>query len=101
MEVWGIERCEAGWLWAAAGPGYRCADRATPDAVFVLVPEEPTCLDVPSTALRVGPVDGGLDDMGAPESCGDGGIAVPVQGLLVEAAAGIGWLGEACPPWNP
>ncbi len=96
VELYGMMRCEAGWAWGDDQSGYHCADGAASRWVYLLIPEGPTCLEMPSEAALFAPVDG--EAMGGPTRCGDG-VEVPVQGLLVEPAEGA-WWSATCAPWG-
>ena len=79
-QVYGFERCEAGWVWGA--PGYGCADKSEPQWVGLILPTTDGCIEMNTEGLQVGPIDGST--LGPPVSCGEG-LWVPQVGVLVEA----------------
>ena len=96
--LFGFSRCDSGWSWGSPGPGYGCQSGESPDGVFVLVPEAPTCLDVESSAMQVGRLGGA--EMTGPDWCGGGAISVPIEGLIVEPSAGLNWMADSCAAWR-
>ena len=98
VTIFGFSRCSDGWSWGSPGPGYGCQSGQKPEGVFVLVPEGPTCFGVESTALQVGSLDG--EGMTGPEWCSGGGIAVPIEGLIVEPSIGLNWMADSCAAWR-
>lgn len=95
VEIYGMLRCDVGWSWGDPQPGYGCSDASAPSWVYLLVPEGPTCLGVEPPAGLAAAVDD--EELGAPDVC-DGGLVVPMQGLLVEPSVGA-WLPEVCGAW--
>jgi len=94
VEVEGLLRCEGGWAWGGDAAGFHCADSAEQAAwIFVLVPASPTCLQGVEGGLRAASVAD--EALGEPSWC-EGGLEVPVEGLLVEPLDGPGTLGAAC-----
>ncbi len=96
VEIYGLLRCSKGWAWAGEQDGYHCAEGEEPAWVYLLIPEGPTCLDAPSESALSAPVD--ALELAPAERCGSG-LEVPLQGLLVEPAAGP-WWSERCAPWG-
>jgi hypothetical protein len=90
VAVYRFLRCEAGWQWG--GPGGFCPEPVA--EVYALIPQQPTCLSVPGGALRAGAVD--AEALSGADWCGDGGLHVPVQGLLVEPLEDGAWWSEDC-----
>jgi hypothetical protein len=84
-EVFGFDRCLAGWRWGGEKSGYHCAEGQSPSRIYLVVPDgDADCLYLPyDAALQTAPVDG--EALGTPERCG-GGVAVPEQGLLAAAS---------------
>lgn len=97
-QVFGLDRCPAGWAWGEDAPGFHCADLLAPERIYLLVPPASSCLDLGLGAILAAPVSASA--LAAPTWC-EGGVAVPMEGLLVEPIAGSSAQGadplqEAC-----
>ena len=85
VEVYGLLRCEGEWAWGGETDGFHCADGRAPTWVYVLVPQAATCLQGVEGAMAAASVAD--QTLGEPRWC-DGGLQVPVEGLLLEPAPG-------------
>jgi hypothetical protein len=85
VEVYGLLRCAQGWAWGGEQDGFHCAEAEAPSWVYVLVPQAATCLQGVEGAMSAASVADPA--MGEPRWC-DGGLQVPVEGLLLEPAPG-------------
>jgi len=98
-EVYGLLRCDAGWSWGGQSQlGYHCTDAASPDWVYVLVPDGPSCVPLEDGGVQVGALDDGA--LGGASWC-EGGLEVPDVGLIVEPVdAAPRWV-SACAAFGP
>ncbi|NOY25808.1 MAG: hypothetical protein GXP62_08025, partial [Oligoflexia bacterium] len=98
VEVYGLLRCDGGWSWGGDSAGFHCTDDETPSWKYVLVPSAATCLSDASGAgwplLQAASVVASTW-MDTPW-CATGGLAVPVEGLLVASTDAIPTLASAC-----
>jgi len=90
-QLFGLDRCPAGWSWGGEAPGFTCADQAAPERLYLLVPPASACLDLGSLSARAAAVSD--LELGALDGC-EGGVAVPMEGLLIEPLAGSGSQGQ-------
>lgn len=84
-QVFGLDRCPAGWAWGGDAAGFHCADLSAPERLYLLVPPASACLGLGALVAEAAAVS--ASRLGSPPRC-EGGLAVPMEGLLVEPLPG-------------